>query len=69
MSHDMTIWEYQIDVGMSLGESTEASEMLSQLCRCGQDGWEFVTILPRSATKETEIMLIFKRPISMKKTP
>ena len=65
----MTIWEYQIDVGMSLGESTEANELQSQLCRRGQEGWELVTILPRSPTKETEIILIFKRTTSMKKTP
>ena len=48
----MTIWEYQIDVGMSLGESTEANELQSQLCKRGQEGWELVNILPRSTTKE-----------------
>ncbi len=64
----MTIWEYQIDVGMSLGGSTEANELQSQLDKRGQEGWELVTILPRSLTKETEILLIFKRPMAMKKT-
>jgi hypothetical protein len=63
----MTIWEYQIDVGMSLGGSTEAKELQSQLDKRGQEGWELVTILPRSITKETEMMLIFKRTLAVKK--
>jgi hypothetical protein len=63
----MAIWEYQIDVGMSLGESTEANELQSQLSKRGQEGWELVTILPRSIAKETQIMLIFKRSMTVKK--
>jgi hypothetical protein len=63
----MAIWEYQIDVGMSLGESTEANELQSQLSKRGQEGWELVAILPRSIAKETQIMLIFKRSMTVKK--
>ena len=59
----MTIWEYQIDVGMSLGGSTESNELQAQLEKRGQEGWELVTILPRSITKQTEMMLIFKRRV------
>ena len=63
----MTVWEYLVLEGVSLGGGATTYNIQTELSKHGEDGWELVTIQNFELAKGEQTLVIFKRPMQIKK--
>ena len=64
----MTVWEYLVVQGVSLGGQPTVEGITQSLEQHGKDGWELVTIQTFFlAEGKHTLLLIFKRPMPLRK--
>jgi hypothetical protein len=63
----MTVWEYKVETGKGLFGKTEPKpdQVRQHLDKIGEEGWELVTMLSLTLSKED--LWIYKRPMPMRK--
>ena len=62
----MTVWEYDVLQGFSLGGEATLEMLNDELDRLGKEGWELVTTIPCKINGEPgEPFIVFKRPMAI----